>query len=290
MDAENPERLPGGRRETVKIFRSRLAEALDRAGMNRAALARATGVDRSTLSQLLSPANDRLPRADTVAAIAFALRVSLDWLLGLSQEDKLGADVLQESLKFTPSARTPVDENLARWHDEAVGYVPATLPDLVKTEEVLHHEFQDYVGKTVDQAIAVTHGRLAYTRHPETDMEISMPRQSLEAFARGEGRWTGLELAARVEQLERMASLCEELYPALRVHLFDAMTHYSVPYTIFGPLRAAIFAGQMYFVFTTTPHIRTLTRHFDELVRAAAIEARDTGAYLSDMAARPVRG
>jgi hypothetical protein len=68
------------------------------------------------------------------------------------------------------------------------------------------------------------------------------------------------------------------------------MTHYSVPYTIFGPLRAAIFAGQMYFVFTTTPHIRTLTRHFDELVRAAAIEARDTGAYLSDMAARPVRG
>jgi hypothetical protein len=160
----------------------------------------------------------------------------------------------------------------------------------VKTEEVLHHEFQDYVGKTVDQAIAVTHGRLAYTRHPETDMEISMPRQSLEAFARGEGRWTGLELAARVEQLERMASLCEELYPALRVHLFDAMTHYSVPYTIFGPLRAAIFAGQMYFVFTTTPHIRTLTRHFDELVRAAAIEARDTGAYLSDMAARPVRG
>jgi transcriptional regulator with XRE-family HTH domain len=165
MDAENPERLPGGRRETVKIFRSRLAEALDRAGMNRAALARATGVDRSTLSQLLSPANDRLPRADTVAAIAFALRVSLDWLLGLSQEDKLGADVLQESLKFTPSARTPVDENLARWHDEAVGYkiryVPATLPDLVKTEEVLHHEFQDYVGKTVDQAIAVTHGRRA---------------------------------------------------------------------------------------------------------------------------------
>ena len=142
----------------------------------------------------------------------------------------------------------------------------------------------------VDQSIAATHGQLAYTRHPETDMEICMPRQSLEAFARGEGRWTGLESAARSGQLERMASLCDELYPALRLHLFDAMTHYSVPYTIFGPLRAAIYAGQMYFVFTTTPHIRTLTRHFDELVRAAAVEARDTGAYLNAMAARSAGG
>jgi transcriptional regulator with XRE-family HTH domain len=294
MDANTQDRPPGDRRETVKIFRSRLAEALDRAAMTRAALARATGVDRSTLSQLLSPANDRLPRADTVAAIAFALRVSLDWLLGLSQEDKLGADVLLESLQFTPSARTPVDENLARWHDEAVGYkirhVPATLPDLMKTEEVLRYEFEEYVAKTVDQAIAASHGRLAYTRHPETDMEICMPRQSLQAFARGEGRWTGLDAAARAEQLGRMAMLCEELYPALRLHLFDAMTRYSVPYTIFGPLRAAIYVGQVYFVFTTTPHIRTLTRHFDELVRAAAVEAKDTGAFLRGLLPGPAGG
>lgn len=277
------------RRETVQTFRARFVEALDRAGMNRAALARAMGVDRSTLSQLLSPANDRLPRADTVAAIATVLRVSLDWLLGLSQEDKLGADVLQESLQFTPSARSPVDENLARWHDEAVGYkiryVPATLPDLMKTDEVLRYEFADYVAKTVDQAIAATHGRLAYTRHPETDMEICMSRQALEGFGRGEGRWGGLSAAARIAQLERMTALCEELYPSLRLHLFDMVTHYSVPYTIFGPLRAAIYVGQMYFVFTTTPHIRTLTRHFDELVRAAVVEARDAGAFLSRLCA-----
>lgn len=284
MDADYTKRPRGNRRETVKTFRGRLVEALDRAGMSRATLARAAGVDRSTLSQLLSPANDRLPRAETVAAIALALRVSLDWLLGLSHEDKLGADVLQESLQFTPSARAPVDENLARWHDEAVGYkiryVPATLPDLMKTEEVLRYEFEDYVAKTVDQAIAASHGRLAYTRHPETDMEICMSRQELEGFGRGEGRWAGLPAEARVAQLERMARLCDELYPSLRLHLFNTLTRYSVPYTIFGPLRVAIYVGQMYFVFTTTPHIRTLTRHFDELVRAAAIEARDTGTFL----------
>jgi len=284
MDEGRAMKTGGDRRATVTVFRARLVEALERAAMNRAALARATGIDRSTLSQLLSPANDRLPRAETAAAIAVVLRVSLDWLLGLSQEDKLGADVLQESLQFTPSARSPVDENLALWHDEAAGYkiryVPATLPDLMKTDEVLRYEFEDYVAKTVDQAIAATHGRLAYTRHPETDMEICMSSQALEGFGRGEGRWAGLPAKARATQLHRMSQLCEELYPSLRLHLFDALARYSVPYTIFGPLRAAIYVGQMYFVFTTTPHIRTLTRHFDELVRAAAVEARDTGTFL----------
>lgn len=294
MNDNIPNGAPGGRRETVTIFRSRLADALGRSGMSRAGLARATGVDRSTLSQLLSPANDRLPRADTVAAIAFALRVSLDWLLGLSQEDKLGADVLQESLRFTPSARTAVDENIARWHEEAVGYkiryVPTTLPDLMKTDDVLRYEFEDYTVKTVDQAIAASHGRLAYTRHPETDMEICMSRQALEGFMHGQGRWDGLPNAARAEQLERMAVLCDELYPSLRVHLFDAATRYSVPYTIFGPVRAAIYVGQMYFVFTTTPHIRTLTRHFDELVRAATVEAKDTAAYVRGLSLRSAGG
>ena len=90
------------RRDTVRIFRVRLAEAIERSGLSRSALARAVGVDRSTLSQLLSNDNDRLPRADTVAAIASTLQVSLDWLLGLSQEEKLGADILQQSLQIEP--------------------------------------------------------------------------------------------------------------------------------------------------------------------------------------------
>ncbi|MHA1563715.1 MAG: helix-turn-helix domain-containing protein, partial [Alphaproteobacteria bacterium] len=63
------------RRETARIFRVRLSEALSRAGVNQSALARRTGIDRSTLSQLLSPDETRLPRADTVAAIATALQV-----------------------------------------------------------------------------------------------------------------------------------------------------------------------------------------------------------------------
>ncbi len=282
------------RRETVRIFRQRLAQALEQAGMNRSALARATGVDRSTLSQLLSPGNERLPRADTVAAIAVSLRVSLDWLLGLSHEQKLGADVLQESMQITPTTRTPVDENLALWHEEAVGYkiryVPATLPDLVRTEDVVRYEFSDYVTKTPAQAIAATHGQLAYTRLPETDMEICMPRQCIEAFARGEGIWSGLEASLRRAQLKHMAALAEELYPSLRIYLFDGRVHHSVPYTLFGPLRAAVYVGQMYFVFTTTPHLRVLTRHFDDLIRGATVQAEESPKLMNDLCAEVADG
>lgn len=289
MESESLETGLRNRRETVATFRSRLLEAMERAGMTRAALARRSGIDRSTLSQLLTADNERLPRADTAARFAFALRVSLDWLLGLSHEIRPGADVMQEFLQIAPSPRAPVDENLARWHEEAVGYkiryVPATLPDLVKTDAVLHFEFADYVGKTVDQAIAASHGRLHYTRLPETDMEICMPHQALEAFARGEGRWTGLPAAAREEQLSRITQLCEELYPSLRLYLFDALTHYSAPYTIFGPQRAAVYVGQMYLVFTTTPQIRGLTRHFDDLIRAAVIQAPDVAGFVRDLKA-----
>ena len=289
MQTEQEQRPVIDRRDTVRIFRARFLEALERAGLSRSALARQTGIDRSTLSQLLSLDNGRLPRADTVAAIASVLKVSLDWLLGLSHEARLGADVLQESLHFTPSAQTPVDENLARWHVEAAGYkiryVPATLPDLIKTEEVMRFEFHDYAGRSADQAIAASHGRLAYTRLPDTDMEICMPRQSLEAFARGEVMWTGLDRAVRTAQLVEMAAIADELYPSLRINLFDAMTHYSAPYTIFGPARAAVYLGQMYFVFNTTPHIRVLMSHFDGLVRAATVPATETVSFLRELAA-----
>ena len=58
-------------------------------------------------------------------------------------------------------------------------------------------------------------------------------------------------------------------------------THYSVPYTVFGPMRAAVYVGQMYFVFNTKEHIRVLTRHFDDLVRAAVVQANDTPKMLA---------
>ena len=77
-----------------------------------------------------------------------------------------------------------------------------------------------------------------------------------------------------------MVDLVEELYPSFRWFFFDGLTRYSAPVTIFGPRRAAVYIGQMYFVFNTTEHIRVLTRHFDNLIRAAVVQPPEVGALL----------
>lgn len=275
------------RREVAEIFRIRLSEAIERSDMNRAALARKVGIDRSTLSLLLADDMDRLPRADTVAALASTLQISLDWLLGLSHEARIGADILLESLQIEPSGPSPDDEGLARWHQEARGYkiryVPTTLPDMVKTEAVIEHEYRDFVAKSAGQIKIVAQDLLDYSQMPDTDMEICMSIQAITGFARGEGLWEALTAKARREQIDRLVQLSDELYPSLRIYLFDALTHYSVPLTVFGPLRAAIYLGQMYFVFNTTEHIRVLTKHFDQLIRGAVVPAQQVPDYLKKL-------
>ncbi len=69
-------------------------------------------------------------------------------------------------------------------------------------------------------------------------------------------------------------------YPTFRWFLYDGRQRFSAPLTIFGPRRAVIYVGQMYFVFNTTEHIRVLTRHFDELIRAAVVQPTDIAEHL----------
>lgn len=274
------------RNEILRIFRSRLATAMRQADLNRAQLADGAGLDRSTLSQLMSDDNTRLPRADTLAALAGPLQISVDWLLGLSGEPRGGAAILEESLQITPRP-SEADENLAKWYEEAAGYkiryVPTTLPDLVKTNDVIRYQFNAEVRKTPDQAIAASREVLAYSRLPETDVEVCMPRQNLESFAFGTGIWNDLSQDIRAEQIAHMREIVEELYPSFRLYLYDGLTHYSAAYTIFGPLRAALFIGQIYFVFNTTQHVRVLTRHFDQLIRAAEVQAYECGDFLETL-------
>lgn len=272
------------RREVSRTFRARLSKSMARSGSSRSALARRVGIDRSTLTQLLSDDMDRLPRADTMAAVAAELQVSLDWLLGVSHVEKLGADILHESMQVATSAQTPVDEQLVRWFEEAAGYkvryVPTTLPDLAKTEEVLRHEYRHFRTREPDRAISVSREKLEYFRLPETDMEICMSRQGLETFAHGGGVWHALPTPTRRRQLDRLVEVIEELYPSLRVYLFDGLTHYSAPYTIFGHQRVALYVGQIYLVFNTTEHISVMNRHFDDLIRAAVVQPTEIGPFL----------
>ena len=260
-------------------FRSRLLEAMDEVGMNRSQLARRVGIDRSTLSQILGSEGGRLPRADTAAAMAFELQVSLDWLMGLSQQRAgvQGAVIVEQSLEIEPGDPESADQLLSRWHQEAKGfkirYVPSALPDHMITPEVI--EFEHANSERAEDVLERTARQLAYARAPETDVEVCSTVQSLEAMVAGTGIWQGLDRTARLRQLDRMIELVEELYPTFRWFLFDGRAHFAPPVTIFGPKRAAVYMGDMFFVFNTTGHIQALIDRFDGLIRAATVQPTD---------------
>ena len=272
------------RRPTTEVFRERLTELMQRSGQSQAAFAAKVGLDRSTLSQLLSPRNARLPRADNIVAIALAEHVSIDWLLGLTDEGRLGTDVLRYSVEIERNARAPDDNRLQRWYEEAAGYkiryVPVSLPDLLKTEQVIEYEYRDSAAFTPQQSLQTSQSKLAYLRRPETQMEVCCARQVVEGFTRGEGAWRGLSVSARRGQLRRLIELCAELYPSFRWCLFDARQQYSAPVIILGAKRAALYVGQMYLVFNALEYVRVLAQHFDDLVRTAVVQPTEIGEYL----------
>jgi transcriptional regulator with XRE-family HTH domain len=278
------------KRDLSTIFRERLKLLLTRSDLNQSAFAAAVGIDRSALSQLMSGASTRLPRAETLLNVAAEFKVSLDWLLGLSHDEGVTGE-LRESLEIEEAAGGFDRTLLAKWHSEAAGtkirYVPAGIPDLLRTETLVEYEAA-IANKSVLAQAGETQYRIDYNRRPETDMEVCMPRHTLEIFARGLGVWSGLSNAARREQLQHMARLLEDLYPTFRLFLYDGRMRYSIPYTIFGPYRAAIYVGDMYLVLNATPTIRALTGHFDSLIRAAEINAHEAARFAKDLAALPV--
>jgi transcriptional regulator with XRE-family HTH domain len=270
--------------ETVRILRERLTELIVRSGLSRSAFAERLDIDRSTLSQVLAGTDDRLPRAETLASIARDRKVSVDWLLGLTQQGGLGADLLTQPLEIESGGSSPADARLTRWHNEAAGYkiryIPTTLPDLCKTAAVIRYEYRTLTEPVSASRIEAATARLEAQRRPESDMEVCSTIQAVEGFARGEGYWSDLPVAQRREQLRHMIALMDELYPTFRWFLYDARDRYSVPITVFGPLRATIYVGQMYMVFNSTEHIRALTAHFDELIRAAKVQPPDVPPFL----------
>ncbi len=278
------------KREILPRFQQRLRQVLARSELSQTDFARAAGIDRSTLSQLLAAGADRLPRVESIAAIAQIGSVSLDWLLGFSQSDKPDAGVVDESLQIERDAPSPLDERLLRWHTEAAGYrirhIPTTFPDLLKTDAVIEHEYGHFATLSPRRQIGITQSRLEYLRQPETEIECCTSLQTFEALARGEDIWRTLPLRARRTQLEQVVALCDELYPRFRLFLYDRKRLFTVPLTVFGPMRAAIYLGQTYFVFQSTDHIRALTRHFDQIVRGASVQPTEIRQFLQGLLTR----
>ena len=88
---------------------------------------------------------------------------------------------------------------------------------------------------------------------------------------------------AQCQQLEHFAQVTDELYPKIRVYLFNESRNYASPYTIFGAKLCAVYMGHMYFVFNTSDHVITLTGHFDGLIRAAEVQAHQLKDWIDQL-------
>ncbi|MFT4959481.1 MAG: transcriptional regulator with XRE-family HTH domain [Paracoccaceae bacterium] len=272
------------KRYRAEQFRTRLAQAMSDSQTNQSVLARQIGVDRSTISQLLSGSGARLPNAHVVGACASALGISSDWLLSLSDRSESAADLMENALTLTKAPRALVDERIFAWYQEAAGYkirhVPAGLPDMFKTQAMLEWEYASHLGRTAQQAMRASQDRLDWMRRARSDYEITMPLYEMHSFVHGTGYYHGLPLDTRLEQIDRLLDLAEQLYPRLRIYLFDAHRLYSAPITIFGPLLCVFYAGGHYMAFRDRDRVEAFTDHFDTLIREATETARHFPTHL----------
>lgn len=271
-----------GKRESSALFRTRLVQLLAQSDLTQSGFSAAIGIDRSALSQLLTGPDPRLPRAETLLSIAAQFQVSTDWLLGLSEDSGTATqsfDAVETEAALDEESRTAME----RWHEEATGqkirYVPALLPDLMRTPDVI--SFQAQSSEQEKRRLqAQTLRRLRLSRAPEADIEMCMPFQSFEIFAAGCGVWQGLSVTARQRQIDEIARTVDELYPAFRMYLFDGRKRFAPPMTMFGYTRAAIYAGEVYLLIRSKRLIRELAQGFDGHIRAAEIHAHEAADWV----------
>lgn len=270
--------------DRAELFRQRLQDAMQRTGTSRSELARAASVDRSTIASLLNEQECRLPNAHLAAECASKLQVSSDWLLGLTDRSELSAELLSAQCELTDAQRTPADEQLVQWHKEAAGYkirhVPATFPDILKTDAVLDFEYASFIDKSAAQAQNASRETNHWLQAPGSDYEICMPLHQIDSMIQGVGYWAGLSTTARRLQARHFIEQSEQRYPSLRTYLCDYKRIYSAPLSVFGPLLAVVYVGRQYLVFRERRQVQALTEHFDSCVRYADVDARSVPAYV----------
>ncbi len=269
------------KRHLASMFRDRLKQLLAAEQGSVSGFLRETGIDRSALSQFLDPSIDRLPRAETLRRISVARGVSVDWLLGLDNAPE-GRQSVSSSLAIE-TAEDDATSPLHAWHKDADGhklrYVPSTLPDVMQLRgdtqsDPPQSNIRGAGAENVLDGLTAT----------EMDMEIAMPVQTLQDLASQSGLWRGACPDLCTRQLLHMASLCDERFPALRLHLYDGTENFSAPFTVFGKQRVALYLGEAYLVLTGRAEINAFVQRFDILVRQSLISPDQTGEVLRALA------
>ena len=276
------------KRDLAESFRNRLQDVIDRHGQSKTELLRKADIDRSALSQFLSAERVRLPRAEALRRLAIATGVSADWLLAIENAPE-GRQEVSSSWQIERAEATDQASPLARWHTEAAGtklrYVPSTLPDMLSLNDELEHETAK-AKQAADTRGGGVENILGEISLDEMDVEIAMPIQTLQDVAAQSGLWRNVSAARCRRQLEHMARICDERYPALRLHLYDGSTHFSAPFTVFGKQRVALYIGEAYLVITGQEQVRDFTQKFDRLVRKALVSPDKVHLRIGEMLGR----
>jgi hypothetical protein len=103
------------------------------------------------------------------------------------------------------------------------------MPDVLKTDALMEWEYAPATVKTPGQAIAAAHARLDWMRGTTSDYEIAIPLHEFESFVSGTGYYEGLDPDLRREQLHWFAEVYDQLFPSLRLFLYDARSVFSAP-------------------------------------------------------------
>ncbi|MFK7744969.1 MAG: transcriptional regulator [Roseobacter sp.] len=263
-------------------FKRRLQQTLAAHSESKRHFMNAVGIDRSALSQFLSPETDRMPRAETLRRIAATTGVSVDWLLGLENAPE-GRQEVAQSVQIEQERQADGSTPLDQWRNEAAGFklrtVPSTLPDII------------HLAPDAKPASAIDDTRVGGVENVlnrislnEMDVEIAMPIQTLQDLAARTGLWRGAEPQNCRDQLLHMAGICHDTYPALRLHLYDGTELFSAPFTVFGNQRVALYIGDAYLVVSGADQVRGFARQFDRLVRRAVVSSDKVHETLTHLA------
>ena len=156
---------------------------------------------------------------------------------------------------------------------------------MLKTEDFIEWEYTTLSPETVEQVKSEARGRLDWVMSGEADYEISIPIHEVTSLAQGSGYYEGLSAEQRKEQLQVIAQHASDLYPRLRLFLYDAHALYSAPVTVFSNDLAILYVGQCYVALRERQRVLALTEHFDWLIRRCAVDARDVGEVLGRLVA-----
>lgn len=162
-------------------------------------------------------------------------------------------------------------------------HVPATLPDILKTKRMLNWEYAAVRERRLPEAYSAMQDQLEWLSSGVSDYEIALPIHEIEACAAGTSYYKDAGKDVREEQLHFIADQCEQMFPRLRIFLFDAHRVFSSPVTVFGPNLAVVYVGQCYLAFREIERVKSLSSHFDWLVREAVVDARNVPSYIRSL-------